>query len=61
MVGIPVGIFVILAVSVAGFTTSNLPIVPETDSPLLLPWLLLSTVGWLRVRCLLADGIEIKQ
>jgi len=59
MIGIPVGIFVILAVTVAGFSVSVLPMIPQTNSPKLLPWLVLTVIGWFRLRCMLADGMEV--
>lgn len=59
VVGLPVGLFVLAATTLANVQFSVLSVVQVQGSSVLTTWILLTVFGWLTLRCLLTDGLQV--
>lgn len=60
MIGVPVGVFTVALTALAEVSFGSVPLVNETQNPRLIGWIVLTAGGWVQLRCLFADGVDVK-
>lgn len=62
IIGMPIAGCVFVATEFVGVSVNSLPHVPQSTHPRFIAWLVLTGGIWLQhLRCMLADGMEIKK